>query len=654
MDPTDTYLHTDRLPRDAGAKLVSNCGNLVILDNIDNTVAFAHYTVKQFLFAIDGYDTELSSLIDLTASDAGVGNICLAYLNFSDFESQLATAPAQTHIEVEASLAEGLMWSSIPFGGHIRKMLIRGALWLTNAATPKAAPLKLAVPVRSSPRESLHQKYTLLEYIIEYWVYHTSDFGPDSAAWPTFRHLALYRQVDFEFRPWNDSIHRKLVEATVEASKERWEQLRQERQVSTTWDDYTTQLAIYAWAMRHGIGSLFGLLDRDILGLYRCMVCTETFPAWNLDDPWVTHYMELDVLLDSSQTPCDSYDPPTTPQQYTEGWNGASLVRLLQTVSVRWIEMPLYEDQFYFFFGAEITRWAGPNTWTELIVEAAVFAMQSSDQNVFERVYAGCVTDGPSCDPYGVGWQKSTSFKAIEALLCAFVSHLSSTHLEWMIIFILQRYLTSEQLRWTIENSPTCKTNARISQTLFVVALASKQPICHIVELWIRLGSNSKEVRPFDPLGSWEASGFGSLEFFLAIRPFQQVNVLALMEELASFPAQQLRVPTSGNPFTVKNPFIAKARYVNAMSFVLDTWEKYGGCFSVGIFENDNIPLLRLAIEHGDLVGARALVPLYQKYLKEMNITDYFVHLHPQGRMLEILEPLLIDTRQQLGQIRLR
>lgn len=642
LDSTDTYLHTDRLPRDAGVKLVSDCGNLVILDNIENTVAFAHYTIKQFLFATDEYDTKFSNLIDLTTSDTEVGNICLAYLNFSDFETQLAKAPAQVHVEVEAPLAEGLVWTNVPFGGHIRDLFIRGALWLTRAATPKVAPLKFAVPVRSSPRESLHQKYTLLEYIIEHWVYHTSGLGPNSAGWQRFRHLALYRQMDFEFRPWNESVHQKLVDATIETSKETLEKLRQDRQISTTWDDYAAQLAIYAWAMVHNIGSLFGLLDREILGPYFCIARTETFPTWGLNEAWSTRYNDLEALLDSTQTPCHSSEPPNTPQQCVGGWKGTSTVRLLHGVSVRWTEAPSYRQLFYLFLEAEITRWAGPNTWTELIIGAAVCAMQFSDQIVFDAVWRRCDKDRLSCKLYSVDWQNSTSFKAIEALLCAFASHLSSTHLEWTIIFILERYLTAEQLRWTIEYSPTCKTNARISQTLFVVALASKQPIRHIVELWVRLGSNSKGVRPFDPVGSWRASGFGSPDYYLAIRPFQQVNVLALVEELAKFPAQQLHIST------VDNLFIARARYVNAMSFVLDTWDKYGRCFSVGIFENDNIPLLRRAIEQGDLVGVRALVPLYEKYLKEINNPDFLVDLqieeesvHFQEQMVQILEPLL-------------
>ena len=113
LESSDTYLHTDRLPKDSGAKLVSDCNNLVVLDENDDTVVFAHHTVEQFLFSTQECATELSELMDLTSCDSEVGDICLAYLNFPDFETQVAEVP--TEIYVEAPLAEEIVWSSVLF-----------------------------------------------------------------------------------------------------------------------------------------------------------------------------------------------------------------------------------------------------------------------------------------------------------------------------------------------------------------------------------------------------------------------------------------------------------------------------------------------------------------------------------------------------------
>ena len=640
---TDTYLHFDRLPRHAGAKLVSDCSNLVVLNDGDNTVGFAHHTVKQFLFSSRNCGAELLGLTDLDSSDAEVGEICLAYLNFSDFETQLAKAPTQSHVEVKAPLAEGIVWSSVPFGGQVRDLLARNAPWRAKAVSPKESPLKFAVPVRLSPTVNLHHKYTLLEYIIEHWVYHTSSLGPHSAVWPRFRHLALYRQMDFEFRPWNESIHERRVEAITEVSKNTWMRLHHRRKLAISMDEYPTQLSIYAWAMEHNVGSLFEMLDRDVLALYFYMVRAEIFPdTLDLDVAWKTRYNDLEVILAARQTPNGPSESLNTSRQYALGWSGTFVVRLLQVAFIRSIEKPLRDERFsYFdeFIKAEITRWAGSNTWTELIVEAAVCAMQCNDRIIFEGVWKRCVDDTSLYKPLGLDWPKSTSFKAIEALLCASASHLTSTHREWDVVFFSKAYLSPEQLRWTIKHSAVCKTNSRISQSLFVAALASKKPFREMVNLWTRLGLNSQTVRRFHPMGSWKASFFASPSSFSVIEPFIKVNIPALMEELSSVSARLTHYWLSGNRSTAYKDF------VKILYSIGNIWDKYRRCFSIDIFENDGIKLLEWTIAHDDTAAARALVSLYRDYVKEDDDKHTLSSLrarypHASREMLLILLPI--------------
>jgi hypothetical protein len=101
LDQTDTYLHYERVAANSGEKLVSACGNLVVYDRDEKTVALAHHTVEQFLCNIDFTPTfdimrYMSApyliFFDKTTADHHIGKLCIAYLRFTDFEQQVMKA----------------------------------------------------------------------------------------------------------------------------------------------------------------------------------------------------------------------------------------------------------------------------------------------------------------------------------------------------------------------------------------------------------------------------------------------------------------------------------------------------------------------------------------------------------------------------------
>ena len=308
----------------------------------------------------------------------------------------------------------------------------------------------------------------------------------------------------------------------------------------------------------------------------------------------------------------------------------------LKTALISWNHPSFHEVRFGYhekFLEAEITRWDVSNTWTELLIEAAICAMHYGDRLIFENVWRKCTEDTPF-ESHGLGWRSSTSSKVIEALLGEAVSQLSAAHLEWDTIFILQRYLTSRQLFWTLEHSPTCKSNPRICQILWVVILASNLPVRDVIKSWIRLGLTGQDVRPFDLTGDWKASVFGSLESFLAIHRFRQVNVIALMDCLVHISELLRPIPDSGGLEDLDE--VPQLIY-----FIVDTWNKYGQCFSVGIFENDNVKLLEWTINHNDVAAARALIPLYREYLEKKAKKIFQLKWRSPAEMRQTLAPLL-------------
>jgi hypothetical protein len=85
--PTDRSWGAMKIPNTS--RLVQVCGNLVILDEGDKTVRLAHHTVQQFLLGLPVKDSVPEFHFQLPQADVEAGDVCIAYLSFSDFETQI-------------------------------------------------------------------------------------------------------------------------------------------------------------------------------------------------------------------------------------------------------------------------------------------------------------------------------------------------------------------------------------------------------------------------------------------------------------------------------------------------------------------------------------------------------------------------------------
>ncbi|KAJ4988295.1 ankyrin repeat-containing protein [Stagonosporopsis vannaccii] len=291
LEPTDTFLHTNRIPTDSGAKLFSDIGNLAVINDNDKTVSLTHNTVEQFLWSRDNRDDEIADLIALSSSKAEIGDICLAYLDFLDVETQIANAPTQ--VQLQAPMAHEIVWTNVPFAGHVRYVLAWTSPCRDRAKTggQDLESLNFAVSLPLA----LNKKFVLLEYIIDNWIYHTSHLRPYAASWANFQHVALHRQLDLEFQPWNENVHQSRV-------------------------DGITPKGVYAWALQNAIGSLFGLLDRPSLYDHVYVVRDGLFGGGN------TRKADLDMVRGFPQANAEDDSTPVSSQNHLEGWSGGLLL----------------------------------------------------------------------------------------------------------------------------------------------------------------------------------------------------------------------------------------------------------------------------------------------------------------------------------------
>lgn len=95
LEGNDTCFPEKRIPTDGGTRLRLACGNLVVFDEEQGSIRFAHHTVQQFLtggpnndrFADDALVN--SFRFTVYEAELEIYTLCLAYLCFSDFENQV-------------------------------------------------------------------------------------------------------------------------------------------------------------------------------------------------------------------------------------------------------------------------------------------------------------------------------------------------------------------------------------------------------------------------------------------------------------------------------------------------------------------------------------------------------------------------------------
>ncbi|KAH7348858.1 hypothetical protein BKA65DRAFT_550923 [Rhexocercosporidium sp. MPI-PUGE-AT-0058] len=189
-------------------RLIRACGNLVIIDGDTRVVQFAHYTVQQYLLASS------IGFFHFTSQDANfmAGEFCIAYLNFSNFETQVTKFRANAYTDMTSlgMLASrgSLIAPDLP--GQFMYHLWNN--WWGPGATPRELNIAKYAPEIQAKKNDL-SSFASLEYAIAHWHSHTIDFEFDLDPLGTsaihiarrnrlFQSLVLSRNLLFELRPW--------------------------------------------------------------------------------------------------------------------------------------------------------------------------------------------------------------------------------------------------------------------------------------------------------------------------------------------------------------------------------------------------------------------------------------------------------------------
>lgn len=153
-------------------KAVACCGNLMFIDEEDQTVHFTHSSVKQYLLS-DAVDVSLQAYkIDIEEADAEIGAVCVTYLNFSVFNTQLAPKAAN-RIDV-AKVPSTVLAKALPLSKSANKIALR-LLRGHNKSNQATHPVLAEISGNSGAAESRNivDQFSFRQYAKEHWLAHS-------------------------------------------------------------------------------------------------------------------------------------------------------------------------------------------------------------------------------------------------------------------------------------------------------------------------------------------------------------------------------------------------------------------------------------------------------------------------------------------------
>ena len=183
-------------------QLIPWCGNLLVLDEEEDLVRFAHHSVKDYL--LSGKAPEISShrfRIKIRDVDHEAGEICCTYLNFSDFERQVTHLPQiRSGLDPKAIVKTSLSASSSPI--MTSSMLRLNSFGKARRAT-EAPDIWRQLHLTSLGAQNLQTRHYFLAYASEYWLHHTNRFNKKDQCWSLFRRLVLAEESTLAAKPWS-------------------------------------------------------------------------------------------------------------------------------------------------------------------------------------------------------------------------------------------------------------------------------------------------------------------------------------------------------------------------------------------------------------------------------------------------------------------
>ena len=179
--------------------MVSWAGNLLVLDEEEDTIQFAHHSVQEYLETQCADPRLVRYHFTLEDANRDAGEVCVTYLNFSDFERQISTFSAPKAPLLPISIAKATLpmaWSPALTKtlGHVEETL--------RSRKRSNFDLKHHLEAISGDTNHTLMTFRLLPYVSKYWLDHTADFCKENCqSWHLWKALIVNEKL-YATKPW--------------------------------------------------------------------------------------------------------------------------------------------------------------------------------------------------------------------------------------------------------------------------------------------------------------------------------------------------------------------------------------------------------------------------------------------------------------------
>ncbi|KAJ9609751.1 hypothetical protein H2200_006079 [Cladophialophora chaetospira] len=203
--PGDTTWNPNKQINDI-QKAITSCGSLLLVDEEDMTVRFAHHSVRQYVIAAAEDAGRPQNLASHSEADLTMGEICITYLNLGIFDTQLTKSGQRLLVpnDVTTSVVENALSST-----SVRKVALR---LLRSTKTNNTDLVRgLQAEMRRSHETTGHE-HAFLTYAQNYWLVHTTRLDDKVAAIHRLWVRLLDNEIAIVKPPWEPDDWRDLPE----------------------------------------------------------------------------------------------------------------------------------------------------------------------------------------------------------------------------------------------------------------------------------------------------------------------------------------------------------------------------------------------------------------------------------------------------------
>ncbi|THX33193.1 hypothetical protein D6D12_01670 [Aureobasidium pullulans] len=187
--------------------LLQWCHGLIMLDEQDDVLHFTHSSIKEFLCS-DAAQEPMSSDFRVTLKEAEleVGAVCVTYLSFTDFKTQLIKRPAQSR--QPKPMSPIIMVDQALTTNSFNKLLSTANVFMGSRVKPASVNASIFRPQASDSSTRPVVTFRLFSYAASSWLLHTADLSPEQTSlWCLWKALVAGS---------NDAIERPSLLSSIE------------------------------------------------------------------------------------------------------------------------------------------------------------------------------------------------------------------------------------------------------------------------------------------------------------------------------------------------------------------------------------------------------------------------------------------------------